>query len=97
MAEFSSCLKMNEIHLVYNHFNEDSQNIIFFPGMPNLWGGMAKKFGENWQWHEWSIVMQLGVVNFETEYQPLPPGTKILVMHQFSYMSDQILGEKLNF
>ena len=40
-----------------------------------------------------------GVVNFETEYQPLPPGTKILVMLQFSYMPDQILGknEKLDF
>ena len=35
-----------------------------------------------------------GVVNFEGEYQPLPPGTKILLMPQFSYMPDQILGKK---
>ena len=34
-----------------------------------------------------------GVVNFERAYQPLPPGTKILVMPQFSYMPDQILGK----
>ena len=34
-----------------------------------------------------------GVVNFEREYQPLAPGTKILVMPQFSNMQDQILGK----
>ena len=34
-----------------------------------------------------------GVVNFERAYQPLPSGTKILVMPQFSYMPDQILGK----
>ena len=42
----------------------------------------------------------LGVVNFEREYQPLPAFTKIRVMPQFSYRSDQILGKKekrLNF
>ena len=33
-------------------------------------------------------------VNFEREYQPLPPGTKVLVMPQFSYMPDRILGKK---
>ena len=41
------------------------------------------------------------VVNFEREYQLLPLGTRILVMSQFSYMPDQILGKKntkkLNF
>ena len=35
-----------------------------------------------------------GVVNFEREYQPPSHGTKILVMPQFSYMPDQILGKK---
>ena len=34
-----------------------------------------------------------GVVNFERVYQPLPNGTKILVMPQFSYMRDQFLGK----
>ena len=36
-----------------------------------------------------------GVVNFEREYQPLSPRIKILVMSQFSYMQDQILGKKM--
>ena len=34
-----------------------------------------------------------GVVNFERAYQPLPPGTKILVIPQFSYRPDQFLGK----
>ena len=34
-----------------------------------------------------------GLSNFERAYQPLPPGTKILVMPQFSYMPDQFLGK----
>ena len=34
-------------------------------------------------------------MNFEREYQPLPSGTKILVIPQFSYMPDQILGKKM--
>ena len=33
-------------------------------------------------------------VNFEREYQPLPHDTKVLVMPQFVYMPDQILGKK---
>ena len=32
-------------------------------------------------------------MNFEKAYQSLPPGAKILVMRQFSYMPDQILGK----
>ena len=36
--------------------------------------------------------MQIGgVANFERAYQPLPPGTKNLVMPQFSYIPDQFL------
>ena len=38
-----------------------------------------------------------GVVNLEREYQPPPRGTNIFVMSQFSYMPDQILGEKNQF
>ena len=34
-----------------------------------------------------------GVVNFERAYQPLPSGTKILVMPQFSNMPDLSLGK----
>ena len=33
-------------------------------------------------------------MNFEREYQPLPPGTKILLMPEFSHMPDEILGKK---
>ena len=33
------------------------------------------------------------VVNFERAYQPLSPGTKILLMPQFSYMPEQFLGK----
>ena len=36
--------------------------------------------------------MQMGV-SFKREYQSLPYGTKILVMPQFFYMPDQILGK----
>ena len=32
-------------------------------------------------------------MNLKIAYQPLPPGTKILVMPQFSYMPDQFLGK----
>ena len=34
-----------------------------------------------------------GVVNFKRAYQPLPPGTKIPVIPQFSYMPDQFIGK----
>ena len=36
------------------------------------------------------------VVNFEREYQSLPPGTKTFVMSQLAYMRDQILGKNEN-
>ena len=39
------------------------------------------------------MLCKLGVINFERAYQPLPPGTKILVMPQFSYMPDLFLGK----
>ena len=32
-------------------------------------------------------------MNFKRAYQPLHPGTKILVMLQFSYIADQFLGK----
>ena len=35
-----------------------------------------------------------GLVNLEREYQLLPPGTNILLIPQFFYMPDQILGKK---
>ena len=47
MIEFSSSLKLNEIHRVDSLFNEDPKNLIFFQGGPNFGGGTAGKFREN--------------------------------------------------
>ena len=94
MIKFSSSFKLNEIHTVDRPFNEDPKNIIFFQEGPNFGGGMARKFKGKWEITGTSIVMQIGgLVDFERAYQPLPPGTKILVMPQFSYMPDRILGK----
>ena len=49
---------------------------------PEHLGKMGNNNNVNW-----------GVANFERAYQPLHPGTEILVMPQFSYMPDQILGK----
>ena len=71
----------------------------FFQGGPNFRGGTAGKFRENGQKQEHLFLCKLGVANLERKYQFLPPGTKILVMPQLSYMPDQILEKmkKLNF
>ena len=92
MIKFSGCSKLNEIHIADSSFNED---LIFFQGGPNFGGGAAGKFKGKWAITGTSnSYANRGVVNFEREYQPLTPGTKILVMPQFSNMSDQILGKK---
>ena len=49
MIEFSSSLKLNEIHKVDSPFNEDPKNIIFFQEGPNFGGGTVGKFRENGQ------------------------------------------------
>ena len=94
MIEFSSSLKSNEIHIVDSLFNEDPKNISFFQVGSNFGGGTAGKFREMGNNKDICCYANWGVVNFEREYQPLPPGTKILMMPQFSYMIDQILGKK---
>ena len=70
--------------------------IIFLQGGPNFGGGKAGKFRENGQYNRdiHCDANRRGVVNFEREYWPLPPGIKILVVPQFSYMPDQMLGKK---
>ena len=93
MIEFSSSLKLNEIHVVDSPFNEEPKNI-FFQGGPNFGGGTVRnlgKMGNNWDIYcyanrGWSISKE--------NISPYPPGTKILVMPQFSYVPDQILGKK---
>ena len=47
VIKFSSSFKLNEIHTVDSHFNEDPKNIILFQGDPNIGRGMAGKFREN--------------------------------------------------
>ena len=94
MIEFSSSLKLNEIHVVDSPFNVDPKNIYFFQGGRSFGGGMVgkcRKMGNNRDIH---CYANRGVIYFKRKYQPLPPGTKILVIPQFSYMPDQILGEK---
>ena len=93
MIKFSSSFKLNEIHRVDSRFNEDPKNIFFFQGGSNLGEGRPenlRKMGNN---RDIYCYANWGMVNFERAYQPLPPGTKILVMPQFSYMPDQFLGE----
>ena len=88
MIEFSSSLKLNEIHVVDSPYNEDLKNIIF--SRETLISGRDgwknfRKMGNN---RDIYCYADRGVVNLEREYQCLPPGTKILVMPQFSYMSN---------
>ena len=59
MIEFSSSLKLNEIHVVDSPFNEDPKNIIFFQGGPNFGRGMVGKFRENGAIARTSIIMQI--------------------------------------
>ena len=47
--QFSSSLKLSEIHIVESPFNEDPKNINFFQGSPNFGGGTGGKFRENGQ------------------------------------------------
>ena len=49
MINFSCSLKLNEIHTVDSHINEDPKNVTFFQGGPNFGGGMAGKFRKNGQ------------------------------------------------
>ena len=93
MIEFSSSLKINKIHIVDIRFNEDPKNITFSREALISGEERSKKLGK-WALTGTSIVMQIGGVNFEREYQSLLPGTKILVMPQFSYMPDKILGKR---
>ena len=82
MIEFSSSFKLNEIHILDSPFNEDPKTIIFFQGGT---AGKLWKMGNN---KDIYCYASREVVNFVREYQPLPHGTKILVMLQFFYMPD---------
>ena len=83
MIKFSSFFKLNKIHIVDRPFNEDPKNINFSMETLILGEGQQEnleKMGNN---RDIYCYANRGVVNFESAYQPLPPGTKIPVMAQF--------------
>ena len=98
IIEFSSSLKLNEFHMVDSPFNEDPKNIFSMEALISGEGRQENlgKMGNN---RDIYCYANRGMVNLEREYQPLPHGTKILVVPQFSYMPDQILekSEKAQF
>ena len=93
MIKFSSSLKLNEIHRVDRPFNEDPKTIIFSREALISGEGQLENLGKMGNNRDIYCYANWGVVNFERTYQPLPSGTKILVMPQFSYMPDQFLGK----
>ena len=95
MVEFLSSSYEKEIHKVGSPFSEDSKNVIFSrealisrEGRPENLGKMGNNNRDIY------CYANLGLVNFEREYWPLPPGINILVVPQFFYMPDQILEKK---
>ena len=92
MIKFSSSFELNEIHKVDIPFNDDPK--IYFSREALISGkGRLENLGKMGNNRDIYCYANRGVVNFERAYQPLPPGTKILVMPQFSYMPDQFLGK----
>ena len=95
MIKFSSSFKLNEIHKVNSPFNEDPKNLIFSRVALMSEEERPGNLGILDNNRYICCYANQGVMTFKREYQPLPFGTKILVMPQFSYMPDQILGKKL--
>ena len=93
MIKVSSSFKLNEIHRVDSPFNEDPKNIIFSRDALISGEGRRENLGKIGNNRDIYCYANWGMVNFERAYQPLPPGTKILVMPQFSYMPGQSLGK----
>ena len=94
MIKFSSSFKLNKIHWVDSSFNEVPKNINFFSREALISGeGRPENVGKMGNNRDICCYANWGMVNFERAYQPVPPGTKILVMPQFSYMPDQFLGK----
>ena len=93
MIKFSSSFKLNEIHRVDSPFKEDPKNIIFSREALISGEGRPENLGKMGNNRDIYCYANWGAVNLERTYRPLPPGTKILVMPQFSYMPDQFLGK----
>ena len=90
MIEFSSYLELNEVPLVDSYFSKDSKNIFFVSDALISGEGRSEYLGIKGT----SIVMQIGGGQFQKKITVPTPGTKILVMPEFSYMPDQILANK---
>ena len=65
----------------------------FFHGGPNFGGGTARKFTENGQIKGHILSCKSDGGQFRKRVSAPTPGTKIFVMHQFSYIKDQFLGK----
>ena len=93
MIKFSSSFKLNEIRRVDSPFNEDPKNNTFSREALISGEGRPENLGKMGNNRDIYCCATWGMVNFERAYQPLLPGTKIIVMPQFSYMPDQFLGK----
>ena len=93
MIKFSSSFKLNKIHIVDGPLNEDPKIQIFSMEALISGEGWLKNLGKMGINRDIYCYANWRVVNFERVYQLLPPGIKILVMPQFSYLPDQILGK----
>ena len=90
MIEYSSSLKLNEIHMVDSPFNKDPKNITFSKEALVSGEGRPENLGK-WTITGTSMVMEIGRWSISKEnISPYPPGTKILVTPQFFYMQDRI-------
>ena len=93
MIKFSRSFKLNEIHRVDSPVNEDPKNITFSRKALISGEGRPENLGKMGNNRDIYCYANWGVVNFKRAYQHLPPGTKINVIPQFSYMPDQFLGK----
>ena len=97
MVEFSSSSWGNQSHKVDSPFNEDSKNITF-SREALIWGkgrpeNVRKMSIFYMQGH--LLLFKSGSGQFQKRILASTPGYKLLVMLQFSYMPDQILGKKM--
>ena len=76
-------------------FQRGFQKYNFFQGGPNFGGGMAGKCREMGNNRDIYYYANQRAVNLERQYWPLSPGIKVLMVPQFSYMPDEILGKKM--
>ena len=70
MIEFSSSLKLNEIHIVDSPFNEDPKNIIFFQEGPNF--GRSENLGKMGNNRDIYCYANQGVVSSKENISPYP-------------------------